>query len=128
MHPSSKVIKINVTWPFCVEHHIDIHPNASIAFVKIDIGKKFITSKLPPLCMVIENECNHQRIGNGIFNFPVTKLGNWKVSITNFWSTWLAIENFQFVQKNLGVAWNFFVIKWPLIQQLNFFLSLPKKI
>jgi hypothetical protein len=104
MHPSSKVIKTDVTWPFSVEHHIDIHLDASIAFVKIDIRKKFITPKLPPLCMVTKNEYNHHMISNEIFNFLVTKLGNWKVLITNFWLPWLAIENFQSVQKKLGVS------------------------
>ncbi len=32
----SKVVKIDVTQPFCVKHHIDIHPNSLVMYVRID--------------------------------------------------------------------------------------------
>jgi hypothetical protein len=56
------VIKTNLMWPFCIRHHIDVHPNMSIAFVRTDAQKKLITHDLPLLCMVTKNELNCHRI------------------------------------------------------------------
>jgi hypothetical protein len=57
-----RVIKIDVTWPFCVGCHINIYLDASFTSIKIDGRKNFITFGLPPLHMVTRNEFGHHRI------------------------------------------------------------------
>jgi hypothetical protein len=38
----SKVIKIDVTWPFCVKHHIDVHLDVLFMFIKNNARKNLI--------------------------------------------------------------------------------------
>ncbi len=39
----AKLIKIDMTQPFCVEHHINVHPNALVVFVRTNIRNFFLT-------------------------------------------------------------------------------------
>jgi hypothetical protein len=64
MKQLAKVVKIDVTWPFCVRRHVHVYPYASVAFVKTDTRKKFITLKLPPLCAAIKKGFGHHTIGD----------------------------------------------------------------
>ncbi len=50
-----KVVKTNMTRPFCVGRHIGICLNVSIASVKMDAWKKLLKFRLPPLWLVIKN-------------------------------------------------------------------------
>lgn len=50
-----KLTKTNVTQPFCVEHHVNIHFIALVPYVKIDTRKKFFSLGLPPLNMAVKN-------------------------------------------------------------------------
>jgi hypothetical protein len=51
----TKVVKTNMTCQFCIGHHINIHPNASITSIKTDARKSFVTLGLPPLQLVTKN-------------------------------------------------------------------------
>jgi hypothetical protein len=68
-------------WPFCVRGHVDIRSNALVASITID------ARKLHPNCpcylwqpimdsvairLLIENEFNHHKINDRIFNFLIT--------------------------------------------------------
>jgi hypothetical protein len=58
------VIKTNLTWPFCIRRHIDVHPDTSVPFVGTSTQNILITHKLPLLCIVTKIEFNCHRIGN----------------------------------------------------------------
>jgi hypothetical protein len=45
--PTTKVVKINVTWPFCVAHHIN---------VSLDTRNNMLTFRLPPLQLLPKNK------------------------------------------------------------------------
>jgi hypothetical protein len=47
-----KVVKTNVMWPFCIEHHINDCPNTFVTSVRTKPQKKFFTLGLPPLCIM----------------------------------------------------------------------------
>jgi hypothetical protein len=97
-----KVVKTEMMQPFCIRHHINVHPNVSITFVTINAPKKFITLRLPPLRMMTKNRFGHHRIGDQIFHCLVTELGNQIFLIANFWSPQLMNIFFQFAQKHFG--------------------------
>jgi len=50
-----RVVKTDMTRPFCVGCHVGVYPNTFIAFVKMDIRKSLIILGLAPLQLVIEN-------------------------------------------------------------------------
>jgi hypothetical protein len=60
----SRVIKIDVMWPFCVKHHINVHLDMLVVFIKNNAQKKLITHQLPLLCVVAKNKFGHHRIGD----------------------------------------------------------------
>jgi hypothetical protein len=64
------VIKTNLTWPFCIRRHINIHLDTSIAFVRTNTQKKLVTHELSLLCMATKNEFDCHKIGAR--NFSVT--------------------------------------------------------
>jgi len=91
-----RVVKTNVTWSLCIKHHIGFHHDASIASIKIDAWKDFITLGLPPLCMAIEMDLVATRFTTK-FSIPmslkifghqlsVTIVNNQNFLVTNFWS------------------------------------------
>ncbi len=51
----TKVVKTNMTCQFCIEHHIDIRPNMSIASIKTDARKSLVTLGLTPLQLATKN-------------------------------------------------------------------------
>lgn len=53
---SVKVVKIDVKQSFCVNHHIDVHPDMSIAFVNMDARIFLLTFRQPSLQMATKNE------------------------------------------------------------------------
>jgi hypothetical protein len=55
MHNGGKVVKIDVTCPFCIKCHVSIHSNTSIMSVKTKTRKSLVTFKLPPLQLVTKN-------------------------------------------------------------------------
>lgn len=63
----SMVIKTNLMWPFCIRHHIDVHLDTLVAFVRTDAQKNLITHGLPLLCMATKNEFNCHRIDDWKF-------------------------------------------------------------
>lgn len=91
----SRVVKINVTQPFCVKRHIDIYPNILVMSVGIDAWNFLITPRLPPKCMATKNE------------FGCTRTSNQKKFVTNFQSPqsiaiyWVSIT----IQKILIFGW-----------------------
>jgi hypothetical protein len=42
-----KVVKTNVTWPFCIEHHINDCPNTFVMSVRTKAQKKLYTWVAP---------------------------------------------------------------------------------
>jgi hypothetical protein len=53
-----RVVKIDVTCPFCIGHHVGVHLDAaiaSIASVKIEVGKSWVIFRLLSLQSVTEN-------------------------------------------------------------------------
>jgi hypothetical protein len=50
------VIKTDMTCPFYVRHHVNVHPNAFITFVKMDTRKSLIILGLPPLQLATKNK------------------------------------------------------------------------
>jgi len=69
-----RVVKTNVTWSLCIKHHIGFHHDASIASIRIDAWKDFITLGLPPLCMAIEDGFSRHKIHDQIFNSHVIEI------------------------------------------------------
>jgi hypothetical protein len=52
---ATRVVKINMMCPFCVESHISIRPDMSVTFVKRDARKSLVILELPPLQLAIKN-------------------------------------------------------------------------
>ncbi len=59
--------KTNVTHPFCVECHVSVCPDMSIAFVRMAARIFFLAFELPPLHMTVKNESGCHKINNGKF-------------------------------------------------------------
>jgi hypothetical protein len=78
------VIKIDMTHPFCVRCHINIHLD-----VKQIVRKFFLTLWLAPLHIMIENEFDFHKINDNFFVHH--EIGDKK----NLVATRLAVENFQ---------------------------------
>jgi hypothetical protein len=66
-----RVVKIDMTWPFCIRHHTDVCPNVSIVFVKTNTQKTIITFELPSLCLASKNKSGCHKIGDQIFDYPI---------------------------------------------------------
>jgi hypothetical protein len=92
-----RIIKTNVTWSFCIKHHICFY--TSITSIKTNARKNF-TPELPPLQLTIENEFGHCRMATKKFQLPILERlkfdhqfsNNWIFSVSilvvtkNFWS------------------------------------------
>jgi hypothetical protein len=78
------VIRIDVTHPFCVKCHIDIHLD-----VEQNARNVFLTLGLPPLHIIIENGFNCHKINDKKF-LVTMRLGTQK----NLVATRLVVENF----------------------------------
>jgi hypothetical protein len=59
-----KVVKTNVMWPFCIEHHINDCPNTFVTSVRTKPQKKFFTLGLPPIMYHDQNGFGCHMIGN----------------------------------------------------------------
>jgi hypothetical protein len=46
MHNEGKVVKIDVTCPFCLKCHVNVCSNTSITFVKMNTKESLVTFKL----------------------------------------------------------------------------------
>jgi hypothetical protein len=51
----ARVVKTNMTCPFCVKCHISIHPNVFVAFVRMDARKSWVILGLPSLQLITKN-------------------------------------------------------------------------
>jgi len=49
-------VKIDAIQSFCIERHVGVHLDMSIAFVNMDARKKLLTFKQPSLQMATKNE------------------------------------------------------------------------
>ncbi len=50
-----RVVKTDMTCPFCIRCHVGIHLNAFVVFVKMEEGKSLVVLRLPPLRLVTKN-------------------------------------------------------------------------
>lgn len=90
--PTTKVVKIDVTWPFCIPHHVNVYPT---------IRNNMLTFILPPLQLVTENKFWSPFLWQPKFfgcqpcsdqNFSITNLAMTK----SFWSSNLQqLKNFN---------------------------------
>jgi hypothetical protein len=83
-----RVVKTDVTRPFCVGCHVSICLNTS---TNTNVGKIFIILGLPMLCMEVENKFGHHRINNWKQIWPSHDLWSGINSI----ATGLVTKNFQ---------------------------------
>ncbi len=102
------IVKINMTHPNYVFHHIGVYLNALVSFVKMNIDHFFCDRNfLVEPFLVIKNFETP--------NFPITELGNQKFSFTNFWWPQLVTKILLIMPKNvLGITQKKIVIqlKW----------------
>jgi hypothetical protein len=76
---------MDLTCPFCIKHHINVHPKTSVLFIKTK--KKIIFTRMPPRHMLTKNEFGHYIFGDQILLVSIItttkKLPN-LVSVTTF--------------------------------------------
>jgi hypothetical protein len=60
-----------VTWPFCVKHHINVHLDVLVMFIKNNAWKKLITHELPYYVWWPKIELVAIRLAIKIFNHQI---------------------------------------------------------
>jgi hypothetical protein len=82
------VVKIDVTWPFCVGHHVNIHLDVtiiSVTFNKVDVWKIFTTPRLFRYVWQLKMDSIATKLANEN-EFCHHRIGDLKFSLANFWS------------------------------------------
>ncbi len=64
LHNQQKVIRMDVTCPFCIRHHVDVGPNGLVSFIRMEILNFSFSLDFSFRHMGIENKFGHHNNNN----------------------------------------------------------------